>query len=81
MLGGRRERPYRRFGTTVPGRRLPCVEVDDVADVCRRAEALAGPALGGKVLVPATTAANALVHAHVVYPTAGISGGRTPPVG
>jgi predicted enzyme related to lactoylglutathione lyase len=55
---------------------VPCVQVDDVADVCRRVEAL-----GGKVLVPATSAPNGLVYAHVVDPTGGHIGVWTPPAG
>ena len=53
---------------------VPCVQVDDVADTCRRVEAL-----GGKVLVPATPTPNGLVYAHIVDPTGGHVGVWTPP--
>ena len=53
---------------------IPCVQVDDVADVCRRAEAL-----GGTVLVPATAAPNGLAYAHVVDPAGGHVGVWSPP--
>ena len=53
---------------------VPCVQVDDVAAVCRRTESL-----GGKVLVPATQAPNGLVYAHIVDPTGAQIGVWTPP--
>ena len=53
---------------------VPCVQVDDVAETCRRVEAL-----GGKVLVPATPTPPGLVYAHVVDPTGGHIGVWTPP--
>lgn len=53
---------------------VPCVQVDDVAEVCRRAAAM-----GGRVLVPATTAPNGLVFGHLVDPTGGHVGVWTPP--
>lgn len=53
---------------------VPCVQVADVAETCRRVEAL-----GGKVLVPATPTPIGLVYAHIVDPTGGHVGIWTPP--
>src|SRR5256885_14815525 len=50
------------------------VEVADVGDICRRAEAL-----GGKVLVPATDAADGLVFAHLLDADGNHIGVFTPP--
>jgi uncharacterized protein len=59
---------------TPPTYAVPCVQVDDVAATCAKVEAL-----GGKVLVPATTVPTGLVYAHVVDPTGGHIGVWTPP--
>ena len=53
---------------------VPCVQVDDVAETCRRVEEL-----GGRVLVPATPTPIGLVYAHVADPTGGHVGLWTPP--
>lgn len=53
---------------------VPCVQVADVAATCAKVEAL-----GGKVLVPATTVPTGLVYAHVVDPTGGHIAVWTPP--
>ena len=53
---------------------IPCIQVDDVAAVCGRVEAL-----GGKVLVPATAAPNGLVFAQVTDPTGAHLGVWAPP--
>lgn len=67
-------------GSTPPGTpptyAVPCVQVADVAETCRRVEEL-----GGKVIVPATSVPTGLVYAHVADPTGGHVGIWTPPAG
>jgi predicted enzyme related to lactoylglutathione lyase len=55
---------------------VPCVLVPDTAAMCDRIEAL-----GGKVLVPATTVPTGLVYAHVADPDGNHIGLFTPPAG
>lgn len=55
---------------------VPCVLVPDTAAACERVEAL-----GGKVLVPATTVPTGLAYAHVADPDGNHFGLFTPPAG
>ena len=63
-------------GGQLPNYAVFYVVVDDVADACRRAETS-----GGKVLVPATSAPNGLVFAHLQDPAGNQPGIYTPPEG
>lgn len=53
---------------------VACVQVDDVAATCTRAEEL-----GGKVVVPATTVPTGLIYAHVTDPKGNHIGLFSPP--
>ncbi|MEH1011669.1 VOC family protein [Micromonospora sp. CPCC 206060] len=66
----------RDSGGAYPGYAIFYVQVADVADACRRAEAA-----GGKVLVPAKSAASGLTFAHLLDPTGNHIGVYAPPAG
>ncbi|MBO4205400.1 VOC family protein [Micromonospora echinofusca] len=66
----------RDSGGTHPGYAIFNVQVADVADACRRAEAA-----GGRVLVPLMRAANGLTFAHLLDPSGNQFGIFAPPAG
>ncbi|WBB67132.1 VOC family protein [Micromonospora sp. WMMD812] len=66
----------RGTGGTGPNYAIFYVQVADVAETCRRAEAA-----GGKVLVPAKTNDNGLSFAHLLDPAGNHVGVFTPPAG